>query len=56
VQFAKRMRRACTNAYPVPGPKRRACLERAELYSNGVIALGSIAYADAQSKACQCCP
>jgi hypothetical protein len=36
--------------------QRLACLETAELYSNGVIALGSVFYAEAQSKACQCCP
>ena len=55
-KFAKRVRRACASAYPVRGPKRHACMRRAELYSNAVIALGSVAYAEAQSKACQCCP
>ena len=31
-------------------------MRRAELYSDAVIALGSFAYDEAQSKACQCCP
>ena len=55
-KFAERMRNACKRAYPVPGRNRRKCLDRAELYSDGVTALGSIYYDKAQSKACQCCP
>lgn len=55
-KFAKRVKRACTSTYPTPGLNRSRCLRRANLYSDAVVALGSIYYADAQSKACQCCP
>ena len=56
-KFTKRMKNACKNTYPVPGtPNRVRCMRRAELYSDAVTALGSFAYNEAQSKACQCCP
>jgi len=56
-KFTKRMKNACKNTYPVPGTRNRVrCMRRAELYSDAVTALGSFAYDEAQSKACQCCP
>ncbi|MEZ5098570.1 MAG: hypothetical protein R3C15_01920 [Thermoleophilia bacterium] len=55
-RFGKQLRRACRNAYGEGTKKRDACLETAKGYHDAVIALGSIAYADAQSEACQCCP
>jgi hypothetical protein len=55
-RFGRRLRRACTNTYGEGTRKRARCLDRAESYHDAVIALGSVAYADAQSEACQCCP
>lgn len=55
-KFGKRLRRACRGAYPDGSRKLAECLDRAKDYHDAVIALGSIAYDDAQSEACQCCP
>ena len=55
-RFGRRLRRACEVAYPQGTRTRKACLDVAKDYHEAVIALGSIAYDDAQSKACQCCP
>jgi hypothetical protein len=55
--FYRQLKAACRAAYPVQGSKnRKACVAQATNYHDAVIALGSIAYEDAQSKACQCCP
>ena len=58
--FCEGLFKACANAYPKvrgkKGPKRSSCEGLARVYCDAVVALGSIAYDDAQSKACQCCP
>ena len=56
-KFCQGIKAACQKAYPKAKSKMRIrCDNRAELYCDGVTALGSLAYDDAQSKACQCCP
>ena len=55
-KFGQRLRAACRGAYGKGTTGRARCLERADEYHDLVTALGSVAYDDAQSEACQCCP
>jgi hypothetical protein len=54
--FRKQLMKACTAAYPGGGKQLKACIRTADEYHSGVVALGEVAYDDAQSEACQCCP